>query len=167
MNLNNKENLPEVTPLRQSVKHNLQGGKFKTKNMCWGNSVPAHTCCTSGHQQESTSNLHSMQVRLLPHGSVLDLIQMVSTNIRHALKEGNFFCGKNCADCITPIAELFTTSNNKALFISVQWILTWPNWTMTLQNQHPNLVIACCAFPVTLLLTLRNKHQEERSTRRG
>jgi hypothetical protein len=50
------------------------------------------------------------------HGSLLDLVQMASRNTKHALKTGNFFYGKTCADCTMPIAELFATSKNKALF---------------------------------------------------
>jgi hypothetical protein len=50
------------------------------------------------------------------HSGLLDLIQMASKNTKYGLKEGNFFHGKQCADCNHPIAELFATSKNKALF---------------------------------------------------
>jgi hypothetical protein len=50
------------------------------------------------------------------HGGLLDLIQMASKNTKYCLKQGNFFHGKDCVDCKEPIAELFATSNSKALF---------------------------------------------------
>jgi hypothetical protein len=114
--MENKKQLPKVTPPKAKRKAATLTGKLSKRN-------------TSGSLTKSLPVLAAPRVieRTPPvithackygccHGGLLDLVQMASGNTKHALKTGNFFYGKTCADCTMPIAELFATSKNKALF---------------------------------------------------